>query len=319
MTRELKNSKEIGEAIVEASVATSALSNPSAATSVASAWKSAKDFSSARFLFGGTDAADETVNYQIILWYDVGDDKDYAPVIAAKGTFTLGATTLPVNIEAANGFFADTITDTIIQTGTIIRSPADDSIASIDIDLRNAKFVLVETDLGTAAAADVIMILGEHFGAMADIDVGGIVAEVNTDDIETRFGTNGDAASAIGSNAAQLRQIAENTLPLIAPVDSVHQPLTKPVAVAGTGVPFADDGTFALKFGITAKKAGGDNVGVVFVGDATVDKDAQQGIPLAPGDYMEWEASEGKKFDLNDWYVDADNVGDGINGVYVPA
>ena len=125
------------------------------------------NFQAVRLFFGGTDAADENVNYQVVLWYPApiisgADAAAYFPVVVAKGRFVLGATTYTVNDFGATGnLIADTIYDNINATGVCVTSPTGDQPAWIDIDLHNAVGIEVETDRGTAASADVFAQFGE--------------------------------------------------------------------------------------------------------------------------------------------------------------
>jgi len=162
--------------LISASTDTAALSNPSVTTTEpTTAAHNIDKRSMARLLFGGTDAADETVNYQVILWSAsyLTNTKVWTPLLAAKGMYTLGAQALPTSLVAA-GFFADTITETLGQPGSILRTPEDDSIASLEIDLRDADVIQVETDRGTAATAHVMIQMSEReIGAFADPDISG--------------------------------------------------------------------------------------------------------------------------------------------------
>jgi len=171
------SSKAISRLVVDGSTDTAALSAPAVATASASSWTNTEDFSIARLVFGGTNLADEIVNYQVILWTPCRDASGamiFFPDIVAKGAYTLGAITLPTTVVAADGFVADTVTDTIGRTGSLPYSPADDSIAKLDIDVRNAMYLSVETDLDTAAAAYVFCQLGESLASMGDISVDGL-------------------------------------------------------------------------------------------------------------------------------------------------
>ena len=163
--------------LISASTDTAALSNPSVTTTEpTTAVHNIDKRSMARLLFGGTDAADETVNYQVILWSAswLTNTKVWTPVIAAKGAFTLGDASLPTSLVAV-GLFADTITETLVQPGSIARSPADDSIASLEINLRDADVIQVETDLGTAAAAYVMIQFSDReVNTFADVIVDNI-------------------------------------------------------------------------------------------------------------------------------------------------
>jgi len=154
------------------------LSNPSVTTTEpTTAVHNVSGRTMARLCFGGTDAANETVNYQVILWFVswLDDTKVWTPVLAAKGAFTLGTTALPTSLIAANGLFADTITETLAQPGSIARSPANDSIATLDIDLRDAELIQVETDRDTAATAyTMIQLSDREIGGFSDIEVAGV-------------------------------------------------------------------------------------------------------------------------------------------------
>ena len=115
-----------------------------------------------RLFFGGTDAADETVNYQVIGWTPLFTGTTWIPRVLAKGAFTLGTATYGASgleLGAAAGFLADTVTDTIADA--VWYSPADNTVAFLEIDCRNCQFIQIQTDLGTAATADVFAQFGE--------------------------------------------------------------------------------------------------------------------------------------------------------------
>lgn len=153
--------------IIAASTATGALDATPAAVAD-SARPSAgvvdlQDAPACRLIFGGTDAADETINYQVLLWYQFESTGGllWVPRLVASGVATLGAMVLPTAFEATNGKIADQITDTIADTGNFVESAANDVAAILYIKARGASLLQVETDLGTAAKADVFAQLGE--------------------------------------------------------------------------------------------------------------------------------------------------------------
>ncbi len=122
-----------------------------------------------RAYFAGSNAADEAFNYQFHLWFEARNMLTTAtgfafwPEMAASGLVTLGAKTYGsggLGLGAAGNLIADTITDTVAKPYTVVTSPADDTQAHIEISLDNASFVQVETDLTTAASADVLGQLG---------------------------------------------------------------------------------------------------------------------------------------------------------------
>ncbi|MFH1604682.1 MAG: hypothetical protein ABIH03_12325 [Pseudomonadota bacterium] len=142
--------------IVDGDVTTSSLvTTPAAATSVTGNVMGCSDFAKARFMFAGAGSDGNTVNYQIILWYPMevlGKAPQYIPVVTVHGTYTLGTMVLPTTI-VAGALIADTVTDDTAFDGLVKHSPADDNVAMVEIDLRGAAYVTVETDLGTGATA----------------------------------------------------------------------------------------------------------------------------------------------------------------------
>lgn len=156
-------SKQPFKVVVDGSTSTTALNTtPAAAGEPTTQVVKCEDFAKARLIFGGGAAADKTVNYQVILWYRVFKTKtQFIPVVVAHGTYTLGAMVMPAQIIAANGKIADTVSDDTGWDGLVIESPQDDNVAMIEIDLRGAEFLTIETDLGTAASATVLVQLGD--------------------------------------------------------------------------------------------------------------------------------------------------------------
>jgi hypothetical protein len=155
--------------IISASVADTSLAQPALTTTKPTAGIIAIEHCPfVRLLFGGTDAADETVNYQVIAWRVLVLDP-LAPVwigeVIASGAFTLGTLALSTLIEAANGLVADTVTNTPNISGTVARSPADNTIASLLLPTVGATLLQVQTErgtTGTAAKADVFVQLCEN-------------------------------------------------------------------------------------------------------------------------------------------------------------
>ena len=111
-------------------------------------------FPAVRFIFAGTDAADETVNYQVVAWtYGCGV---YIPHVIASGAYTLGAMPMTVaGLDTTATLLADTITDTLSMPGVLERSTAANTCCDLTVWPGGAQYLTVETDLGTAAAASV--------------------------------------------------------------------------------------------------------------------------------------------------------------------
>lgn len=123
-----------------------------------------QDAPAVRLFFGGTDAADETINYQVLAWYPMDSDMglQWLPRLIASGVATLGAMAMPTAFQASNGLMADQITDTISDAGNSIEgSGANDRAAFLYLKMRNAAKIQVEVDVDTAARADVFAQLCE--------------------------------------------------------------------------------------------------------------------------------------------------------------
>jgi hypothetical protein len=88
----------------------------------------------------------------------------------------------------------------------------------------------------------------------------------------------------------------------------------KTVATPGTGVPITAGSTKVMSITLWPKEG---NVGTVYVGDSTVDKDTSHQIILtttSPGIII--DVALGYNFDLTNLYVDAINANDGVEFIY---
>jgi hypothetical protein len=250
-----------------------------------SAAKECREWPTMRFVFGGTDAADETVNYRIIGWTK-GDDV-WHPQVLASGVFTLGAMAMTVvSLDTAATLLADTITDTIGLAGTIVRSPGLNTVADIVVRTSAADLITVETDLGTAASASV------YSQAVSDI---GSAADSLLRDLLTAIGGGGSET------------------------EKTHVKIVKTVTSSGTAEPLVATQTFALAYHLQGKLVAGDNTGNVFAGLSDLAAGSAELFEVAPGETFDEAMPSGTKVDLNNIYVDADNNGDGVVGWYIPA
>jgi hypothetical protein len=115
------------------------------------------EYEAIRLVFGGTNAANLIINYQVFGWTrGAGDAGLWVPMLLAKGAATLGALVMTVaGLDTAATYIADTITDTVLLPGTQVRSPADDMMADLTVRPGGCKYLTVETDLNDATAASV--------------------------------------------------------------------------------------------------------------------------------------------------------------------
>lgn len=264
--------------IIAASALTAPLADPTPAATKALASDAAANavvntdgFPVVRLVFGGTDTANQTINFQAIGWSrgtSTTKTEVWLPRVLAKGTAILGDAVYSATgtgLGTAASLFADTISESIGLSR--VYSPADETRAVLEVPLLNSERLEVQTDLGTALAADVFAQFGEpgldavrNVGlvnaAEVEIDpseaqaantayaaadkltpIGGVksatrhtAAELETfadddwvpvgvtgvhelrtrdDDVNTHFGTIGEAASYTGSVHAQLRYLAD--------------------------------------------------------------------------------------------------------------
>lgn len=163
--------------LIDGSTATAALVDPTASNdppTTGTVWVGNSE--AAVLVFGGTDAANKIVNYQVILWRMAtnANNDAFVPEVVASGTFTLGADVYAAtNLDGAGtNLWADTITETIIMPGVLAYSPANDTRASLEIPTRGAAYLQVETDLNDAVTADVFVQLGQLTNELAHLSRG---------------------------------------------------------------------------------------------------------------------------------------------------
>jgi len=154
------------EMLKDGCVDTSALTNPNMATKVPSPRFAVKGMRRVFVMIGGSDAADEIINYQVVGWMrivNVGVSAvgAYIPVLLAQGAATLGSNTYGAggtNVGATGNLLADTITNTLTtHPADRLHSPVDESNAMLELDVTGYSFITVDTDLNDAASADVMV------------------------------------------------------------------------------------------------------------------------------------------------------------------
>ena len=108
---------------------------------------------------------------------------------------------------------------------------------------------------------------------------------------------------------------ADGTVQPGQPVIAVPTQIIKTVAAIATPEAVAADATYfqtAMIGGLKAART--NNVGTVYLGiGATNDT---QPLAITAGEWVTVNAPAGKKFDLNDFYVDVLNAGDGVAVIY---
>ena len=306
-------SYNVGEpftALIDDSAATAALTDPAPVAAKAEVIGTAahgvidtRGQSVARIMFGGTDAADEAFNYQVIAWSQViGQSAEgWIPRVIAKGLVTLGADVYAVaGVGGATNFFADTITDTILDGATVYT--VTDQRAVLEVSVRDAERIEVQTDLTTAAKADAFIQLGGGDSAIP------ISVEANIGNVGLLDTTETEIDPAIKS---------EQQILTSAPVEKTPIVVVK-TATSGSQAALVASETFARAVYLQAKKVGGDNTGNIFLGTSAVSVGDAELFELTPGATYELEMPAGTKVDINDIYIDVDTTGDGVIGWYIP-
>jgi len=98
-------------------------------------------------------------------------------------------------------------------------------------------------------------------------------------------------------------------------VETTPTQITKTIAATDTPEALAADGTFFRRATLIGKKsARTNNAGIVYLGIGSTDD--TQAIEISPNEVKGIEAPPGEKYDLNDWYLDVLNAGDGVIIIY---
>lgn len=186
--------------LVDGSTATDALVDPVMSLTLPTTRLDVAGKSRARIMFGGA-ANNGTINYQVVLWSEGVPAQGavavtYVPELVAKGVATLGATTYAVaGLNAATNVLADTLTATT-DRGVYAYTPANDDVAYLDVDCSGADWLEVETDLGTATAADVIV---KVFDAGSSAGGGGIAGDDVVSGLTTINTSVGTVNTSVGT------------------------------------------------------------------------------------------------------------------------
>ncbi|KKK56957.1 hypothetical protein LCGC14_3059320, partial [marine sediment metagenome] len=181
-------------------------------------------FNALYIIFGGTDAADETINFQVLGYRNTAGPAtggtDYVPQIVAKGTATLGTMTYDTtDLGAAANLFADTIVTTIAYGVTHVYSPADNTVARLIADVAEFSHFKVEVDRGTAATSDVFFdgttVLPANQVVNIDVpalNIGNVgLLDVNENEIDPSGGGISNIAAAAGQMLAATGVVRKDT------------------------------------------------------------------------------------------------------------
>lgn len=165
---------------------------------------------------------------------------------------------------------------------------------------------------GWANLTEVNFTLGADIGQL-DTEM---TAEVVVGDIDL------GALHLLNKLDAQINPATEDTLLLLAAAairaEKTITEIAKTVPSPGTPVPFGASAQI-VSYSIRAGKVAGENTGVISVGTGAVHAGTNKQNVMFPGDMREFICPVGVSIDLDELFVDALTIGDGITGTYLPA
>ena len=241
-----------------------------------------------------------------------------ANIVLATGANVIGGVTVADGSDTAEGAVADAAV-VAGAAGTLsakLRSISRDLIANIVLatgsNVIGGVTVADGSDVVKGAVADAAVVAGAAGTLSAKLRsisrdlVANIVLATGSNAIGKLAANSGVDIGDV--NAPVLETLASS-------VATTPTQITKTVAAIGTPEALAADGTYFRTATILGKKAARtDNVGNVYIGiGATNDT---QPYEIGPGEEKTLNAPPGEKYDLNDWYCDVLNVGDGVIIIY---
>lgn len=120
--------------------------------------------------------------------------------------------------------------------------------------------------------------------------------------------------AALESKSEYLRRII-GIASLADAVETTPTQVTKTVAAVGTPEALAADNTTFRRATVIGKKAARtNNTGIVYLGIGSTND--SQALEISPNETITIEAAPGEKMDLNDFYLDVLNAGDGVIIIY---
>lgn len=130
----------------------------------------------------------------------------------------------------------------------------------------------------------------------------------------TAFGINTDG-EVCEVNSQAILDATNSTNSLANSTVTTPTQITKTIAAVSTPEALAADGTFFRRAMLIGKKAARtNNAGIVYLGIG--DTNDTQALEISPNEPINIVAPPGEKYDLNDWYLDVLNVGDGVIIIY---
>ena len=199
--------------LIDASAANAAFtaSVPQTDVSGLTGWIECGEYQRGIFIFAGVGAENGTLTYQVTGRFDMptgveDQTRSFIPIPLAAGMGTLGATavgssgTIFANSGAAK--LVDTLTETLSSKRAKVVSPADDTIAYLEVDLSGLNGVQIETKLGASCTFVSVAFQPDDvpfFKADVGVPVADSAANVYMSQV---IGNKTDAASETASTAS---------------------------------------------------------------------------------------------------------------------
>jgi hypothetical protein len=137
------------------------------------------------------------------------------------------------------------------------------------------------------------------------------------------FAVRQDTAAALADDGNYIPLIADEkgrlyvmaSMPAIASSTKISPTGgSKTVSASGTAEALVASSTDAQMLFVEAKSG---NTGAIYFGDSNVNKTTSKQITLLQGQSVDVHADGGYKIDINEFYIDADNNGDGVGFLYI--
>jgi len=218
-----------------------------------------------------------------------------------------------LSIAAGNNNIGDVDVASIAAGNNNIGDVDVASIAAGDNNIGNVDVLTIAAGDNNIGNVDVLSIAAGN-NNIGDVDVASIAAgDNNIGNVDVLTIAAGD--NNIGNVDIVTLPAVDLAATLTNAVLAVPTQIIKTIAAIATPEALAADGTFFRKATLIGLKAARTaNVGNVYLGiGATNDT---QPLQIAPSEVITITAPTGAKYDLNDWYLDVLNAGDGVAVIY---
>lgn len=182
----------------------------------------------------------------------------------------------------------------------------DDKI--IGANVVGAKIFLTDTKLWKIILLDLTLqdfAMAIEATLSGDVEIGAVEIKNSTDDTRATVDGDGLWVRSVIKDIDQPLDAARNLTPYYNEQD---------VASSGTAEPLLPSATYASMILVWAK---GTNVGSICFGTSAVDKTSSRQIVLPAGSMASIDVPLGYRVGVHQFYVDADNSGDGVQFFYM--